>query len=843
MRRTVVAVGVAGLLAGIAVLVLTLESDIAQARVAQAVINAMLVWSFVGSGLIAWVRRPANRFGLLMVLTGFSWFLSSLQLTDETVLFTIGLAAASLPLGFIVHLLLAFPDGTLGSTSRRVVTVAAYFAATAVQLTATFFWLVAFPPACDDCPENAFLVTPNEGLRQALVNVDNAVGLAVAVSVIVILARRWHGATAPARRALAPVLWTGTLSASLGVFFFATSITGGEAQLIARLATFASLILVPLAFLAGLLRVRLARTAVSRLVLELGGSTAPGRLREAIARALGDPSLTVAYWLPGEGEYVDAAAQAVDLPGPDSGRAVTHVDREGRHIAALVHDPVLDDEPELIEAVCAAAALALENERLHAELRVRLDDLTSSEERLRALIDASPLAIVEVDRDGLVTFWNRAAERLYGWSTEEVIGQPISFVPEEKEDEVDELRERMLSGEALSGIETLRLRKDGSLIEVVLSAAPVYDRDGQIDRYMAVSADISKRKRAEEALRRERDFTSTLIDSTAALVVVLDREGRFIQFNRACERLSGYTFEEVAGRPFYEVFIDPSETGPIKRALERVWAGDFPADNENHWLLRDGSRRLIAWSNTALLDEHGEVEFIVSSGHDITERKRAEAEIRASRARILEAQDEARRKLERNLHDGAQQRLVAISLALRIAQTRAQTDPEGVERMLASAGEELGQAIAELRELARGIHPAVLTDRGLPAALEALAGRSPTPCAVEVALDERLPAPVEAAAYYVVSEALANVAKYAEATSVTVTVSGENGLALVEVADDGIGGANPRGGSGLRGLADRVEALDGRLQVWSPVGSGTRIRAEIPVTRRAEGPAVTGERP
>src|SRR6185436_1313823 len=161
--------------------------------------------------------------------------------------------------------------------------------------------------------------------------------------------------------------------------------------------------------------------------------------------------------------------------------------------------------------------------------------------------------------------------------------QPISFIPVEKTDEVDELRERMLSGEALSGIETLRLRKDGSLVEVVLSAAPVYDSGGEIIRYMAVTADISKRKLAEEALRRERDFTSTLIDSTAALVVVLDREGRLIRFNRACERLTGYTFEEVEGRPFFEIFIEPDEVEPIRRALQRVWAGDFPADNENHW--------------------------------------------------------------------------------------------------------------------------------------------------------------------------------------------------------------------------------------------------------------------
>jgi len=838
VRRTTLAIGLAGLLAGIGVLVLTLESDIAQAREAQAIINALLVWSFVGSGLIAMSRRPSNRFGLLLVLTGFSWFLATLQLSDETLPFTIGLAATSLPLGFIVHLLLAFPEGTLGTPARRAVTAAAYFAATAIPLTAAFFWEVGpFPPGCD-CPENALLVTPNDELRQALVNVDNAVGLAVALSVIVILARRWRHATSPARRALAPVLWSGTLSAALGVVFFSTSIAGGDAVLYARLALFASLILVPLAFLAGLLRTRLARSAVGRLVLELGGSTAPGRLREAIARALGDPSLTVAYWLPHEGIYVDSAGQPVELPGPESGRAITHVEPEGQRVATLVHDPVLADQPELVESVCAAAGLALANERLQAELRARLEDLQRSEGRLRALIDASPLAIVEVDRGGRVTFWNPAAERLYGWSSEETIGEPISFVPKEKADEVDELRDRMLSGEALSGIETTRLRKDGSLVEVVLSAGPVYDSNGEVLRYMAVTADISNRKRAEEALRRERDFTSTLIDSTAALVVVLDREGRFIRFNRACERLTGYTSEEVEGRPFFDIFIEPDEVEPIRRALQRVWAGDFPADNENHWLLRDGSRRLIAWSNTALLNDQGAVEFIIASGYDITERKRAEEEIRASRSRILEAQDTARRRLERNLHDGAQQRLVALSLGLRIAQSRAKTDPDAVEGMLADAGEELGEAIAELRELARGIHPAVLTDRGLEAALDALAGRSPTPCAVEVELEERLPPPVEAAAYYVVSEALANVAKYAGASSVTVSVSRQDGLALVEVADDGVGGANPGSGSGLRGLADRVEALDGRLQVWSPQGRGTRIRAEIPLAAAA--PAGTG---
>jgi signal transduction histidine kinase len=212
---------------------------------------------------------------------------------------------------------------------------------------------------------------------------------------------------------------------------------------------------------------------------------------------------------------------------------------------------------------------------------------------------------------------------------------------------------------------------------------------------------------------------------------------------------------------------------------------------------------------------------------DVTERKRQEQELRRSRARIVEAGDVERRRLERNLHDGAQQRLVSLSLGLRLAQARLKADPDEAERLLTGAAEELAHALEELRELARGIHPAVLTDRGLGAALETLAARAPLP--VEVSLTEqRLPEPVEAAAYYVISEALANVAKYAEASAVAITIMQLNGSAVVEVADDGVGGADPLRGSGLRGLADRVEALDGRLRVESSPGAGTRIRAEIP---------------
>jgi signal transduction histidine kinase len=202
-------------------------------------------------------------------------------------------------------------------------------------------------------------------------------------------------------------------------------------------------------------------------------------------------------------------------------------------------------------------------------------------------------------------------------------------------------------------------------------------------------------------------------------------------------------------------------------------------------------------------------------------------ELRASRARIVQAGDAERRRLERDLHDGAQSRLVALKLLLSRARLRAR-GTDDLEAMLADAIGELDTSLSELRELARGIHPAVLTDQGLEPALQALASRAPVPVAVEADEGERLPGPVEIAAYFVVSEALANVAKYAQATQAAVAVRRENGRVTVDVTDDGIGGADAAHGSGLRGLTDRVAALDGTLSLESPAGGGTHLHAEIP---------------
>jgi signal transduction histidine kinase len=204
-------------------------------------------------------------------------------------------------------------------------------------------------------------------------------------------------------------------------------------------------------------------------------------------------------------------------------------------------------------------------------------------------------------------------------------------------------------------------------------------------------------------------------------------------------------------------------------------------------------------------------------------------DLRDARQRILAAADEERRRIERDLHDGAQQRLVALTLTLRLAEARIDSDPAAALKLVTQAREEAQLAVEELRELARGIHPALLSDRGLGAALEALATRAPVPVRVSGVPATPLCEAVEAAAYFVTAEALTNVAKYARASEASVELSLEDDCLRLQVRDDGVGGADPSTGSGLRGLRDRVDALDGHLVLDSPPGGGTTVIVEIPV--------------
>ncbi|HEX5619716.1 MAG TPA: PAS domain-containing protein [Solirubrobacteraceae bacterium] len=308
------------------------------------------------------------------------------------------------------------------------------------------------------------------------------------------------------------------------------------------------------------------------------------------------------------------------------------------------------------------------------------------------------------------------------------------------------------------------------------------------------------------------------------------------------ERISGYpaaNFIASAQRTLMST-IHPDDRDRVKDAVERAVDGEpfileyriVRADGEPRWVLDRGHLVSAAggrlWCDGAIFD--------------ITERRAAEEalrtreieqarteEMRASRARIIEAADNARRRIERDLHDGAQQRLVALALQVRLARSRVAKEPDAAGPLLDEIGQELGEASAELRELARGIHPAVLTERGLAPAIAALADRAPVEVEVVEVPEDRFPAAAEATAYFTVAEALTNVAKYADATHATVRLARENGELQIEVRDDGKGGAEATPGSGLSGLADRVGALDGVLEVESPPGEGTVLRAVLPL--------------
>ena len=309
------------------------------------------------------------------------------------------------------------------------------------------------------------------------------------------------------------------------------------------------------------------------------------------------------------------------------------------------------------------------------------------------------------------------------------------------------------------------------------------------------------------------------------------------------ERISGYppaNFIASSKRTLMSI-VHPDDRDAILEKVKHAHDTDRPfvleyrivrADGEIRWVLDRGQlvkgpgRRL--WMDGAIFD-------ITERRHaeDQLRRREVEAarteELRASRTRIVEAADAARRKIERDLHDGAQQRLVAMALDVRVARARLAKDPESAAPFLDKLGDELAQASSELRELARGIHPAVLTERGLAPAIETLASRAPVPVEVVAVPEERLPPVVEATAYFTVSEALTNVAKYANASHATVRVANGDDRLVVEVEDDGVGGAEAGAGSGLAGLADRVGAVDGELVVTSPPGEGTLVRAVLPL--------------
>jgi signal transduction histidine kinase len=375
------------LAAGVGALALTLTSPHEELRAVgypdSPIMGPLIGWSFAGAGLVAWYVRPENRFGLLLYATGLAWFLSALITSGSPVLFTVGELVAPWWLALFLHALLAFPSGRLEGRGRRFLVGLFYVSVTAIQAVWVLFSRSENATGCQGCPRNLLLVADRPDVAGAVLLLEQPVLGSVAVGgTLVLLVRQWWVATPPQRRVMGPVLVTGAACLFvLAVTLAAEPFSYSVGQAVGWLGAFA-FTAVPLAFLAGLLRQRLDRSAVGQLVAELGALQGSGNLDELLRKALRDPSLQVAYWRDETDQYVDASGRPVTLPSAESDRTVTVVERDGRRIAALMHDVSVAEDSALVSGVVAAAGLALQNERLSAEVRARLEELRASRRRL-----------------------------------------------------------------------------------------------------------------------------------------------------------------------------------------------------------------------------------------------------------------------------------------------------------------------------------------------------------------------------------------------------------------------------------------------------------------------------
>jgi PAS domain S-box-containing protein len=344
------------------------------------------------------------------------------------------------------------------------------------------------------------------------------------------------------------------------------------------------------------------------------------------------------------------------------------------------------------------------------------------------------------------------------------------------------------------------------------------------------------------------DVLEALLETVADAVYVVDKDGRVAFANPAALLLLGYEEHELLGHVSHPTIHHhhwdgtpfPEEECPMLRP--RATGETVRVDDDCFWR-KDGTKFRVAYSSAPLPQRNGRGAVVVF--RDVTARLDAEEvarrgaveraraqEIHDSRARIVEATDAERRRLTRDLHDGAQQRLIRVLFALRLAADELGEVGADVRSLLDQAAEETESAIAELRDLANGIHPAILTNRGLRSAVESLTARLPLVVSLDVT-PERFPSALEAASYFVIAEGLTNVIKHALTDEASVHVSRAGWNLLIEVRDDGAGGADPARGSGLRGMEDRVDALNGTLTCSSPAGHGTRMRVELPLPAAA----------
>ena len=453
-----------------------------------------------------------------------------------------------------------------------------------------------------------------------------------------------------------------------------------------------------------------------------------------------------------------------------------------------------------------------------------LDRPATSDTTARALVAAIPDPIFRIGTDGVYRGFKVDSERDLLTSPDDVIGRTVhERLPADIADAVLAAGRRAVAEGELQHIEYS--------LEV---GDEVRDYEGRLvacgpDEFVFIVRDFTAQRRQARELERERDFSYAVVRSTPSFLALVDDEGTLLGVNRALEKAGGFAEETWLGKAFWELFIAPEDVARAQEDFARLRADEPPGVVEYEHVAADGERIVVDWTATIVHDAEDRLRYLLC-GLDVTARKRGEDEIRRSRARIISASDTERKRLERNLHDGAQQHLVSVSHAVHLGLRLLDEDPKRAEEHFQRALVELNAAHEELRELARGLHPQILTVQGLAVAVRSLARRAPIPVTVITRDDTQRWSPlVESAAYYVVAEALTNVLKYSEATSATVRVLTRDDRLTVEISDDGRGGALPANGSGLGGLKDRVEALDGIFEVDSPPGRGTCVRAELPL--------------
>jgi PAS domain S-box-containing protein len=510
-------------------------------------------------------------------------------------------------------------------------------------------------------------------------------------------------------------------------------------------------------------------------------------------------------------------------------------------------------------------------------------DFILDEPFARILTEATQSLICVFDRDGRILLFNDACERATGFSREEALGRDARdlVIPPEERAAFGEFLAHVWRtsspspqvGHWMTKAGDRRLvawsnkpmaGPDGSLRSVVTSGIDLTDRAPRAEDERALEGDteaklveISRLAAEQKALRRVATLVASEAGPDRVFMAVSEECARVLQVNASAVLRYEGTMVRTVGR-FNRDGIDVFRVGeavPIDEdgALGRVRRTGAPARVDDwggrtgemaEMIFLSGYRSTAAapivvagvpWGAVAIAGEDPLPPDSASRLAGFCElvslavaSAQARADLIASRARLVRAGDEQRRRLERNLHDGAQQRLVSLALMLRVARGRLSGDPEAVAALLDDAAHELDTGLEELREIARGLHPAILSEHGLRYALEVLADRLPVPVALDVPA-ERLPGAVEATAYYIVSEALTNVVRHAAATSASVTVRRDGGVVRCEIADDGRGGADPARGTGILGLRDRAEAAGGTLTFLSPAGRGTTVTAVLPL--------------